>query len=61
MSILILRSSEWGTRAGCFAWFVFRVSRDGCVALPCGAMGLSAVGGCGISCSNSLFLTQLDS
>ena len=20
-------------RAGCFAWFVFRVSRDGCVAV----------------------------
>ena len=24
-------------------------SRDGCVALPCGAMGLSAVCECGIS------------
>ena len=29
--------------AGCFAWFVFLVSSDGCVALPRGAMGLSAV------------------
>ena len=27
----------------------FLVSRDGCVALPCGAMGLSAVCDCGIS------------
>ena len=24
-------------RAGCFGWFVFLVSRDCCVALPCGA------------------------
>ena len=36
-------------RAGCFAWFVFLVSRGGCVALPRGAMGLSAVFDCGIS------------
>ena len=36
-------------RAGCFAWFVFLVSRDCCVALPRGAMGLSAVCDCGIS------------
>ena len=36
-------------RAGCFAWFVFLVSRDWCVALPRGAMGLSAVCDCGIS------------
>ena len=36
-------------RAGCFAYFVFLVSHDGCVALPCGAMGLSAVCDCGIS------------
>ena len=28
---------------------VFLVSRDGCVALPHGAMALSAVCGCGIS------------
>ena len=36
-------------RAGCFALFVFLVSRDYCVALPRGAMGLSAVCDCGIS------------
>ena len=36
-------------RAGCFAKFVFLVSRDCCVALPRGAMGLSAVCDCGIS------------
>ena len=36
-------------RVGCFAWFVFLVSHDGCVALPNGAMGLSAVCDCGIS------------
>ena len=36
-------------RAGCFAWFIFLVSLDDCVALPSGAMGLSAVCNCGIS------------
>ena len=36
-------------RAGCFAWFVFLVSRCCCVALTHGAMGLSAVCDCGIS------------
>ena len=36
-------------RACCFAWFVFLVSHVGCVALPRGAMGLSAVCDCGIS------------
>ena len=36
-------------RAGCFAWFVFLVSRYCCVALLRGAMGLSAVCDCGIS------------
>ena len=30
------------------------LSRDGCVALPSGAMGLSAVCYCGISCIYSL-------
>ena len=35
--------------AGCFALFVFLVSRDCCVALPHDAMGLSAVCDCGIS------------
>ena len=38
-----------GKRAGCFASFVFLVSRDGCVALPRSAMGLSADADCGIS------------
>ena len=32
-----------------FAYFVFLVSRDCCVALPRGTMGLSAVSDCGIS------------
>ena len=36
-------------RDGCFAWFVFLVSHDGCVALPRDAMGLSAVCDCGMS------------
>ena len=36
-------------RAGCFALFVFLVSRDCCVALPHDAMGLSAVCDCDIS------------
>ena len=36
-------------RTGYFAKFVFLVSRDGCVALPRGVMGLSAVCDCGIS------------
>ena len=40
----------WSTQsAGCFAWFVFLVSRDGWEALPRGAMGLSADCDCGIS------------
>ena len=38
-------------RAGCFALFVFLVSRDGCVAVPRATMGLSAVCDCGISWS----------
>ena len=42
---IILMGEE---RAGCFAYtFVFLVSRDCCVALPRGAMGLSAVCDCG--------------
>ena len=36
-------------RAGCFAWFVFLVSSDDCVALPRSVMGLSAVCDSGIS------------
>ena len=42
-------------RAGCFPWFVFLVSRDCCVALPRGAMDLSAVCDCGIH-THLLFL-----
>ena len=34
-------------RADCFAWFVFLVSRGGCVALPRGAMSLPSVCNCG--------------
>ena len=40
--------------AGCFAWFVFLVSRDGWAALTRGATGLSADCDCGISWSYSL-------
>ena len=36
-------------RAGCFAYFVFLVSRDCCVALPRDAIDLSSVCDCGIS------------
>ena len=36
-------------KAGCFALFVFQVSRDCCVALSNDAMGLLAVCDCGIS------------
>ena len=36
-------------QAGCFAWFVFLLSRGGVAALPRGAVGLSAVCDCGIS------------
>ena len=36
-------------RVGCFALFVFLVSRDCRVALPHDAMGFSAVCDCGIS------------
>ena len=39
---------EWEDRDGCFAKFVFLVSPDCCVALPCGATDLSAVCDCGI-------------
>ena len=49
MSILILQSFNVEEKAGCFAWFVFLVSRGCCVALPRGTMGLSAVCDCGIS------------
>ena len=36
-------------RADCFAKLIFLVSRDCCMALSSGAMGLSAVCDCGIS------------
>ena len=36
-------------RDSCFSEFVFLMCRDCCVALPGGAMGLSAVCECGIS------------
>ena len=49
MSILVVNHLDGEERAGCFAWFVLLVSRDGCVALPRSAMGLSAVCDCGIS------------
>ena len=50
-------NEERGISAGLYlAKFVFRVSRDGFLALPRGAMGLSAVCDCDISCSYSLFL-----
>ena len=44
LSILVLQSSWWGcNHLGCFAWFVFLVSRGGWVAFPRSAMGLSVV------------------
>ena len=46
-------------RAGCFALFVFLVSRDCCMALPHDAEGLSAVCDCGISWSYSLTIFDL--
>ena len=49
VSILLLQSSRWEERAGCFALFVLLVSRDCCVALPRDATDLSAVCDCGIS------------
>ena len=50
VSILGLQSSRWGREiAGCFALFVFLLSRDCYVALPHDATGLSAVCDCGIS------------
>ena len=46
-SFAIILMGEEG--AGCFALFVFLVSRDSCVALPHDATGLSAVCDCGVS------------
>ena len=51
VSILVLQSSRWGERErdGCFALFVFLVSRVCCVALPHDVTGLSVVCDCRIS------------
>ena len=49
ISILICNHLDGEERAGLFAKFVFLVSRDCCVSLPCGTMGLSAVCDCGIT------------
>ena len=49
MSIIVCKHLDGEEIAGCFAWFVFLVSCYDCVALPRGAMGLSAVCDCGIS------------
>ena len=42
-------------RAGCFVKFVFLMFHDCCVALPHGAMGLSAVCDCGITVNTHFF------
>ena len=49
MSIVVLQSFYGEERAGCFALFVFLLSRDFYVALPRSAMGLSAICDCGIT------------
>ena len=53
MSILVYNhlngGGGGGGRAGCFAWFLLLVSRDGCVTIPRGAISLSAFCDCGIS------------
>ena len=56
---LALQSSWWGRESWLLCWVVFLVSCDCCVALPRGAMGLSAFCDCGISWSYSLFLKIL--
>ena len=48
-TLLYVNSSFSIILMGCFTWFVFLVSRDCCVDLPRGAIGLSAVCDCGIS------------
>ena len=48
-------------RADCFAYFVFLVSRDCCVALHRGAMGLSKICNCDISGSYSLSIFNVSS
>ena len=49
ISILVVQYLDGEARAGCLACFVFLLSHDSCVALPCDVMGLSAVCDCGIS------------
>ena len=49
MPILFCNSLDREERASGFAKFVLLVSRDCCVALPRGAMGLSTICDCGIS------------
>ena len=49
MSILFFNHLDGEEGADCFAWFVFLVSCDCCVAIPRSAIGLSAVCDCGIS------------
>ena len=49
ITILFLHHLDGKERAGCFALFVFLVSRDCCVVFPHGVMDLSAVCDCGIS------------
>ena len=46
-------------RAGCFALFVFLVSRDCCVALPRVAMGWSPVFDCDISNHTQLLILSV--
>ena len=48
-TLLYVHSSFSIILMGCFTWFVFLVSHECCVALPCGVIGLSAVCDCGIS------------
>ena len=57
-TLLFCNRLDGEERADCFAWFVFLVFCDCCVALHRGSMGLSAVCDCGISRSYSLFPTK---
>ena len=54
VSILVLQSSRWGRESWLLCFVSFPMSHDCCVALPYGAMGLSAFFYCGISWSYSL-------
>ena len=49
VSTLVCYHLDGEERAGCFALFVFLMSRDCCVALPRGVTGLSAAYDSGIS------------